>query len=517
MTGQRFERLIDAPRWFGEHTPDAPAAWFDGESTTYAQLDAEVDRLARALVTNGVRKGDRVAVLSPPSTDFLVALLGVQRAGGVYVGVNPGYTRREQLHVLTDSAPVMLLSIADSGGRDYANEISELLPDTPSVATCFRLGDGPTVGPLRSSEDLHRGIAATVPLPRINPLDPAAIVYTSGSTGTPKGALLPHAGLAYGAHTDADAMGVEGPRVACNLPINHVGCIVDVVGCALVSGGMVAFLERFDPGEMLHLIEELRLTNLQHVPTVLQILTQVPEFTTCDLSSLRVVAWGGAALPIDVVRSYRALGVHLQTVYGQTEIISNATWSRPGDSDEALAATVGQVNPDADVRIVDEDGRDVVDGEEGEVLYRHPSQFLGYFNNPEATAATITDDGFVRTGDVAIRRPDGNLVLVGRRSDMYKSGGLNVYPREVELELESHPAVALAAIVSVPDEKYGEVGVAYVMREPGADVDAVQLHDWCRSRVAGYKVPKRFEVREALPLLPIGKVDKQTLKKEALA
>jgi acyl-CoA synthetase (AMP-forming)/AMP-acid ligase II len=252
------------------------------------------------------------------------------------------------------------------------------------------------------------------------------------------------------------------------------------------------------------------------VPTVLQILAQMPEFETRDLSSLRVVAWGGAALPVDVVRTYRRLGVHLQTVYGQTEIISNATWSRPGDSDDALATTVGRVNPEADVRIVDDDGRDVGDGEEGEVLYRHPSQFLGYFDNPEATARTVTADGFVRTGDMAVRRPDGNVVLVGRRSDMYKSGGLNVYPREVELQLEEHPAVALAAIVSVPDAKFGEVGVAYVAQRPGvAPVSPDELATWCRARVAGYKLPKRFEVRDELPLLPIGKVDKQRLKRDA--
>jgi long-chain acyl-CoA synthetase len=174
------------------------------------------------------------------------------------------------------------------------------------------------------------------------------------------------------------------------------------------------------------------------------------------------------------------------------------------------------MNPDADVRIVDDDDRDVADGEEGEVLYRHPSQFLGYFDNPEATARTVTVDGFVRTGDVAIRRPDGNVVLVGRRSDMYKSGGLNVYPREVELQLEEHPAVALAAIVAVPDEKYGEVGVAFVVRRPGAPtVSPAELAEWCKARVAGYKVPKRFEIRDELPLLPIGKVDKQRLKLDA--
>lgn len=521
MAVQRFERLVDAVAWFAQRTPEAPVAWFEGRTTSYAELHAAAHEWARALVASGVRPGDRVAVLSTPRPEFLVAMLGVHLAGAVYVGVNPSHTRREQLYMLQDSSPVMLLSLAESGGRDFAQEVAQLLPEVPSLQQCVRLDAGPAVGALRDRDELLRSSSAGTGLPPVAPLDAAAIVYTSGSTGTPKGALLPHAGLAYGAVTDADAMhhtfaAGEVPRVACNLPTNHIGCIVDVVGCAMVCGGMVAFLERFDPSEMLQFIEELRLTNLQHVPTVLQILTQMPEFATRDLSSLRVVAWGGAALPIDVVRIYRRLGVHLQTVYGQTEIISNATWSRPGDSDEALATTVGRVNPDADVRIVDEDGRDVADGEEGEVLYRHPSQFLGYFGNPEATARTVTADGFVRTGDVAVRRPDGNVVLVGRRSDMYKSGGLNVYPREVELQLEEHPSVALAAIVSVPDAKYGEVGVAFVVPRPGApEVSIDELAAWCKARVAGYKVPKRFEIRDELPLLPIGKVDKQRLKRDA--
>jgi len=522
MGGPQFERLIDAPKWWAQHTPDASVTWFEGVETTYAALDAAADAYAHALVAAGVAKGDRVAVLSTPRPSFLIAMLGIQRAGGVYVGINPSYTRREQLHVLNDSRPVLLLSIDAFGGRDYAEEIAGLLPEVPSLRACYRLGDGPAVGPLRAEAELLAGAPSALALPSVDPLDAAALVYTSGSTGTPKGALLPHLGLVYGALTDAESMNDcfgpgEVPRVACNLPTNHIGCIVDVVGCTMVCGGMVAFLERFDPDEMLQLIEELHLTNLQHVPTVLQILTQMPAFTTRDLSSLRVVAWGGAALPIDIVRVYRAMGVHLQTVYGQTEIISNATWSRAGSTDEALATTVGEVNPHADVRLVDDDGNDVANGVEGEVWYRHPSQFLGYINNPEATARTVTVDGFVRTGDIAIRRPDRNIVLVGRKSDMYKSGGLNVYPREVELELEEHPAVALAAIVGVPDEKYGEVGVAFVVRNPGSAVTAEELTDWCKARVAGYKVPKRFEVRDELPLLPIGKVDKQALKALARA
>lgn len=520
MQHPEFQRLIDAPRWFATQTPQADAVWFEGRTTTYAALDVAADRFARALLALGVRGGDRVAVLSTPRPEFLTAMLGIQRAGAIYVGVNPSYTRREQSFVINDSEPVLLLSIAAAAGRDHAHEVADLLPEIPSVTAAFRLDDGPGIGPLRALDDLLSLASDSSPLPDPAPLDPAALVYTSGSTGTPKGALLPHVALAYGAHVDARGMHIalgvgEVPRVCCNLPTNHIGCIVDVCGCTLVSGGMIAFVDHVDPAGMLAMIEELRLTNLQHVPTVLQYIAMQPDFATRDLSSLRVVAWGGAALPIDVVRTYRALGVHLQTVYGQTETIANITASLPGDGDEALATTVGHPNPDALVRVVDEDGNDVAEGEEGEVLYRHPAQFLGYFRNPEATARTITADGSIRTGDVAVRLPDGNLRLVGRRSDMYKSGGLNVYPREVEMELEEHPAVALAAIVGVPDETYGEVGVAFVMRAPGAQLGEGELRDWCKARVAGYKVPKRFEVRDALPLLPVGKVDKQALKAQA--
>lgn len=517
-----FQRLIDAPRWYAQHTPHASATWFAGVTISYAELDAAADRCARALLACGVATGDRVAVLCTPRPEFLVALLGVQRAGAVYVGINPSYTRREMLHVLTDSEPTTVLSLASSGSTDFAVVIGELLDEASSIQRCFRLDAGEAAGPLRPWNELLAADDGR-DLPQPAPSDPAALVYTSGSTGTPKGALLPHVSLAYGAHVDARGMNVslapgEVPSVACNLPTNHIGCVVDVVGCMLVSGGMTAFVEGFDPAEMLQMIEELRLTNLQHVPTVIQMLAMHPDFQTRDLSSLKVVAWGGAPLPIETVRVYRAMGVHLQTVYGQTETIANITATRSGDSDEVLATTVGAPNPDALVRIVDEDGSDVPDGVEGEVLYRHPAQFLGYFRNPEATARTITEDGSIRTGDVAVRHPDGNFSLVGRRTDMYKSGGLNVYPREVELELEHHPAVALAAIVGVPDDRYGEVGVAFVMCHAGAEAPtSAELYEWCKTRVAGYKVPKRFEMRDALPLLPVGKVDKQALKRDAIA
>lgn len=507
-----FDRFFDAIDHHARETPDAPATWFAGEQTTYSGLKQKIDRFAAALVANGIRKGDIVAVLTTPRPEFLVALAAVHKAGAVYVGINPNYTPREQMHVVSDARPVIVFSLASFEGRRYADEIADLSLAVDSVRATFRLDDGPADGCLRSVTDFLSAATGSEEMPDVDRMDPSTIVYTSGSTGAPKGAVLPHHGVSYGAYCDAREMSVPAPRVLCNLPANHTGCIVDVQGSTIVAGGMVAYSERFDPAEMLRLVEELRLTNLQHVPTVLQLLLMHPDFPRRDLSSLRIVAWGGAALPLEFVRQYHEMGLRLFTIYGMTETCGNATFSGPDDTVEELAGTVGRPNPDADVMVVDDEGREVPPGEEGEVWYRHEGQFLHYLNNPEATARTLTADGFLRTGDVAVRLPSGHLRLVGRKSEMFKSGGLNVYPREVELVLENHDSVAIAAVVGVPDALYGEVGAAYVVCEPGRVTDAGELRAWCKERLAGYKVPKSFSVREDLPLLPIGKVDKQALK-----
>lgn len=512
-----FDTFFDAVDHWANLRPDADATWFRGEVLTYGELARRVDRFARALVGAGLRKGDTVAVLTTSRPEFLIALTAVHKAGGVYVGINPNYTQREQMHVVNDSRPVMLFSLAEVGGRDYSGDIAAVASSVDSLRATHRLDDGPAVGclaPLESFLALGDSVTSDQ-LPSIDRMDPSTIVYTSGSSGAPKGAVLPHYGISYGAHCDAREMGIDFPRVMCNLPANHTGCIVDVQGSTIVSGGMVAYSEKFDPEEMLRLIEELRLTNLQHVPTVLQLLAMHPDFRTRDLSSLKLVAWGGAALPIEFVRIYQALGVRLFTIYGMTETCGNATFSQPGDSAEILAGTVGMPNPDADVLVADDHGNEVPLGEEGEVWYRHEAKLLYYLNNPTATAAALTPEGFLRTGDVAVRLPTGHLRLVGRKSEMFKSGGLNVYPREIELVLEDHPAVAMAAVVGVKDDVYSEVGAGFVVCEPGLTVTADELREWCRGRLAGYKIPKTFHVRHELPLLPIGKVDKQALRRES--
>lgn len=515
-------RVHDYVAHYAHQTPDVQAAWFAGGYVTYAQLEERVDALARAFFGLGLPAGATVGVLSTSRLDFYVAWLAALRAGLVYVGLNPRYTYRELAYVVGDCRPAAILAIAEFEERRFEPDVARLRAEHPSIRWTFRLDEGPTDGVLADREELlahARGIDDRRYRARVDSVgrrEPAVIVYTSGSTGQPKGAVIPHESLVYGPRTAAVAMGFDRPRGVCSLPTNHIGCLADMCTSILASGGMIAFQDRFDPALMLELVERLRLTCLHHTPTVLQLLVQHPDFRRRDLSSLRFVGWGGAPLPADALRAFRAMKLRMLLAYGQTENISNICWADDRYDDVDLATTIGRPDPNQQVRLVDEDLRDVADGQPGEILAKHHAQMLGYFNRPEATAAVFTPDGFLRTGDVAIRRPDGVYRIVGRRSDMYKSGGYNVYPREVELCLEDHPAVVLAAVIGMPDPVYTEVGIAYVMPMPGVSrPTSDELQAWCRERLANYKVPKQFRMREELPLLPVGKVDKQQLKREA--
>ncbi len=513
MTGTlpRLNSFVDYLDLYARTQPDADAVWHAGTVLSYATLAERVQAMAGSLAAAGLRAGDRVAVLSTPGPDYLVTMLAAFRLGAVWVGLNPRYTYRELAHVVRDSQPRLILSIVRADGREFGPDVARLASEF-GVAGMHAIGDAgatPPLGPLPPPMPFtHHALA---------PDDAATIVYTSGSSGTPKGAVLSHRGLVYASVVEAQMNEVRRPRVPCNLPINHVACIADLTGTTLVSGGMLALLDSFDPAEILDLVERLRLTNLMSVPTVLQLIAMQPDFAQRDLSSLRLVAWGGAPLPIEVIRSYRRLGVRLATVYGMTETIASITFTDQDASDEVLAETVGRFDPGMRVRLADEQDHEVAVGEQGEVQVRHAGLFLEYFGRPDATAAAYTRDGWFRTGDVGVLRPDGNLRLVGRRSDMIKSGGYNVYPREIELCLESRNDVALAAVIGRPDEKFGEVGVAYVLPRPGTAPDPEGLKSFCRERLANYKVPKEFVIVGELPLLPVGKVDKQALRRRAQA
>ena len=361
-----------------------------------------------------------------------------------------------------------------------------------------------------SREDRPRAHARAI----VSPEDPALLVYTSGKTAQPKGALVSHRGLAWTYWLQARRWGVERLRMLCNGPINHLGGLGELCGTALASGGTCVFMERFDPGAQLRLMERERISGVLGIPTTYQLLAADPAFNRTDLSSLRRLTWAGAAMPRAVIEAWRdRTAAALEVQYGSTETTLTVTYADIGQ----LAESIGRPDPEIQLRLADDHGRPVANGRSGEIQVRHPGVFAGYLGRPEATREVFTEDGFLRTGDIAVRQDDGTLRLVGRRSDMYKSGGSNVYPREIELCLERHPDVAIAAVVSVPDPLYSEVGHAFVVPVAARSLDPTDLAYWCSQRLADYKRPKRIVVADELPMLENAKVDRRLLAAHARA
>jgi len=298
------------------------------------------------------------------------------------------------------------------------------------------------------------------------------------------------------------------------LPINHVGCVIDVSVPTLAAGGCLVFMEQFTPEGALDLTVRERVNCLGSVPTVFQMQLALPNFASYDLSGVELIIWEGAAMPVEVIERLRTICPRLATNYGMTETTSAITIVHPTDDLDVLANTVGYAFEGVEIRLVGADDNVVARGHPGEVQVRSIYNLLGYWRRPEATAEAFTADGWFRTGDVAEQRADGRYRLVGRLKEMYKSGGYNVYPREVEDAIHSHPDVIMAAVVSRPDPLWDEVGVAYVVARPGMTANA--LERYCRERLANYKLPKEFVLCDELPLLPIGKVDKVALKRRAM-
>ncbi|MEO8448968.1 MAG: class I adenylate-forming enzyme family protein [Gemmatimonadota bacterium] len=514
----RLARISDYPAHWASIDPVREAVVFEGSRWSYHELADRVDRCARALLACGVARGDRVATLSPPHPDFYVTFLATASIGAIWLGLNPRYQLPELEYVAGDATPRLLFARSRIGERDYAGELAALKAGVASLERIVVLdGENASSSGISYRDFLAGGERVTDADLRarrdvVGGREPCLIVYTSGTTGKPKGAVIHHYGLVHVARVQHAIWPVPALRVVNNLPINHIGCVGDITCDTLVPGGTIVFQEQFDPDGMLRLVEEERLTFFGHVPTVLQLITVRPAFDRTDFSSVDVIIWEGAAAPPALVEKLRTKCPALANAYGMTETVGSVTFTFDTDDPDVLADSIGWPVPEYGVRIADQDDRPVEPGQPGEIQVHGDFMTVGYWQRPEATADLFTADRWLRTGDLAVERPDGAYKLIGRLKEMFKSGGYNVYPREIEQVLEEHPAVGIAAVLGVPDPLYQEVGHAFILLNPGSRVSAEELRIHCRSRLANYKVPKHYSVETALPMLPIGKVDKQALK-----
>ena len=494
-------RHPDGPALVYAEPGAAPRTW------TYRELAEESARVARALLAV-VEPGERVAVWSPNRAEWVLLQHGAARAGVVLVTVNPAYQERELRHVLTRSEAVAVFHAAEFRGVDLGKVVAAAVGDLPGVRRTVSFDDW---AEFVAAGDPHRA------LPAVEPGDACQIQFTSGTTGAPKGAGLHHRGIVNAARFVAERVGFTDGAVSVNsMPLFHIGgCGVMELG-TLATAGTYVLAPGFDPGHVLELIETHRGAITLAVPTMLIALLEHPDRATRDLSSLRVMMTGGASAPAELVRrTKRVLGTDFTISYGQTELCGVITQTAPSDNERDQAETIGRALPFAELKVIDPDtGRVLPVDTQGEICTRGYQTMLGYFGQPEETAATVDDEGWLHTGDLGTMDDRGYIRITGRIKDMIVRGGEKVYPREIEELLHTHPAVLDAAVLGVPDERWGERVVAAVRVHPGVDPTTVgaELDRFCRAELARYKVPGEWRVLDEFPQTPSGKIQKFVLR-----
>jgi acyl-CoA synthetase (AMP-forming)/AMP-acid ligase II len=492
----------------------------DGEHRlTYAQLSAEVEHIAAALIASGIEAKDRVAIWAPNSASWVLAALASYQAGAVVVPINTRFKGGEAAHVLRTSGAQLLFTVDGFLGNDYIAMLGEVGPPPDLREIVMMPGSPPSSATAwetfsARADELDPAVVTSRAL-LLSAADVSDIIFTSGTTGAPKGAMLAHgpAIRAYEEWTGIVRMVPEDRYLIVN-PFFHVfGLKAGILACLLRGSTMIPHAV-FDVPSVMRRAASERVSVLPGPPTIYQSILDHPDLGDFDMSALRFALTGAATVPVELVKRMRnELDFDLVlTGYGLTETIGIVSVCRPEDDPETIATTAGRPMPGIEVEIVGVDGSVLGVDEPGEVLVRGYNVMSGYFGDAEATAAALTDDGWLRTGDIGIVDARGNLRITDRKNDMFIVGGFNAYPAEIENIILENDAVSQVAVVGVPDERMGEVGEAYVIPRPGRVVEPEALIAWCRERMANYKVPRRVDVVDALPLNATGKVLKYELR-----
>jgi acyl-CoA synthetase (AMP-forming)/AMP-acid ligase II len=496
----------------------------------FAGFAAQIRRHAAAVIAAGVRPGDRVSVWAPNGHRFAAAALGAVYAGAVLVPINTRYKGEEAHWILAKSGARLLFVQNGFLGNDYLAMLRDGRPGTreqpvaglPALTEVIELQDDAGPQETALSDFLARG--ASVPPEQVQaradavrPDDVSDMFFTSGTTGRPKGALTTHGQNIRVYHAWADGVGLrEGDRYLLVNPMFHTfGYKAGVLAC-LLKGATLIPQPTFDVGAALRIMHDERVSIMPGPPTLYASILDHPRRSEFDLSALRIGVTGAAIVPVALIERMRAqLCPSVVIAYGMTETCGTATVGDPNDDAETIATTVGRAIEGTELRIVDANGTPLPPGQSGEVQVRGYNVMQGYFDDPEATAATIEPDGWLHTGDVGELRPDGNLRITDRLKDMFVVGGFNAYPAEIEQTITRHDKVSEAAVIGVPDERLGEVGRAYVIARPGETITEDEIIAYCRQHLANFKVPRSVVVVDQFPRNASGKVLKFALRADA--
>lgn len=503
-----FHGIVDAVREQARRRPAAPALRFEGRETGFADFDRLSSQAAQALRAAGVQAGERVGVLAKGTDDFFVLWFAAMKIGACLCPVNWRLAPPEIGFVLKDAGCRIVVC-----GAEYAGVV-EGLADECGLTTVVQFEPGHAAWP--DFRGWVAGQPAEDPQHRARADDDVIQLYTSGTTGLPKGVQLTQANYAALRRSAEAGWGDfgEGAPVLVAMPLFHVaGANMGLL--SLVQGAVAIVLAESSPPAILQAIQEHRVRHAFLVPALINMILQMPQVETADVSSLEGIYYGASPISEEVLLKAQArfAGARFVQLYGLTETIGVGTWLPPEAHDPAQGKlrACGVPSPEVELRIRTE-GREAAVGEVGEIEIRSACVMKGYWNRPEATAEAIDGDGWFRTGDAGYRDADGYVFLHDRVKDMIVSGGENIYPAEVENALFAHPAVADAAVIGVPDDKWGEAVKAVVVLRPGMDADAAGIIAHCRDRIAAYKAPKSVDFVDVLPRNPSGKVLRRELR-----
>jgi acyl-CoA synthetase (AMP-forming)/AMP-acid ligase II len=499
-----------------------------GVTLSFTELAAAADDAARAFIAAGIEPGDRVAVWAPNCWEWVVAALGLQSAGGVLVPLNTRFKGREAAYILGKAGVRALVAVREFLDTDYvqmlrdAVDVDSELPDLDTIVILRGdaltgtttwddfLAAGATVDP---AESARRADA-------VQSDDLADLLFTSGTTGNPKGVMQTHASTLRSFRDWSDVVGLRnGDRYLVVNPFFHAFGYKAGWLAGLMMGATVLPHAVFDVPAVLARIPRDRISVLPGPPTLYQSILNHPDLAGSDISTLRLSVTGAAAIPVELILRMRA-ELTFETIitgYGLTETCGIATMCRFDDDAETIATTSGRAIPGIEVLVVDGSGVEVPRGEPGEIVVRGYNVMRGYYDEPEETAATIDADGWLHTGDIGTMDERGYVVITDRTKDMFIVGGFNAYPAEIENLMLRNEAIAQVAVVGVPDERMGEVGMAFVVLRPGATASADDLRAWCRDEMANYKAPRHVVLVDELPLNATGKVLKYRLREEGAA
>ena len=499
------------------------AAIVDGDVTlTYAELCARVRRAARGLMALGIEAGDRVAVWAPNLWEWIVAALAVHGVGGVLVPINTRFKGAEAAYVLARSEARVLFTLHRFLDNDYAAMLRGADVALPSLRSVVMLrGEAPGAMAWDDLIAAGEGVTDDEALLRamaVAPDDLCDLMFTSGTTGHPKAVMCTHAQTLRAFRDWADVVGLrEGDRYLVVAPFFHSFGYKAGWLASLMMGATVVPQAVFDVDAVLARVARERITVLPGPPTLYQTILSRTDREQYDLSSLRLAVTGAAVIPVELIqRMRRELSFEtIITAYGLTEATGVSTMCRRDDDAETIATTSGRAIPGVRVRIVDDANHEVPRGEPGELVVSGYTVMRGYLGDDAETAATIDAGGWLHTGDVAVMDARGNVRITDRKKDMFIVGGFNAYPAEIEGAMLAHDGIAQVAVIGVPDERLGEVGMAFVVARPGMRVEPAEVVAWSRERMANYKVPRRVEVVEGLPTNATGKVRKVELREWA--